>query len=174
MKHRIKTMKEKTEKTNCARILERMKIPYEAFSYPCEEFTDGLAVASLLGLPAEKVYKTLVTVGKSGQHYVFVIPVAKELDRKKSAAFVGEKAIELLPLKELFALTGYVRGGCTAVGMKKKFPTVIDISACDKEKIYVSGGRIGLQFSLSPKDLLAACDGKWALVTKEEPPIPGP
>lgn len=163
-------MKEKTEKTNCARILERMKIPYEAFSYPCEEFTDGLTAASLLGLPPEEVYKTLVTVGKSGQHYVFVIPVAQELDRKKAAACVGEKSLELLPLKELFALTGYVRGGCTAVGMKRQFPTVIDHSASARKNIYVSGGRIGLQFSLSPKDLLTACGGKWGAVTTQEPP----
>ena len=123
------------EKTNALRLLDRMKIPYEAHTYPCEEFTDGLEVAKLLGLPPHLVCKTLVTVGKSGGHYVFVLPVDEELDRKKAAMLVGEKSLEMLHVKDLLSTTGYIRGGCTALGMKKHFPTVVDESVRDKEII---------------------------------------
>lgn len=101
--------KEKREKTNALRLLDRMRIPYEAHTYPCETFTDGLEVAQQLGLDPSLVCKTLVTVGKSGGHYVFVLPVNQELDRKKAASLVGEKSLELLPVKDLLAVTGYVR-----------------------------------------------------------------
>lgn len=163
--------KEKQEKTNAVRMLERAGIPFEAIPYECPEFSDGVSVAELLGLPQEQVFKTLVTLGKSGGHYVFVLPVAAELDRKKAAAAVGEKSLELLPLKELFPLTGYVRGGCTAIGMKKRFPTVIDISAQPLAFLYVSGGRLGLQLRLSPEDLKQACAGRFAelTLTKRDP-----
>ena len=159
--------REKHEKTNAMRILDRMKLPYEPLSYPCEEFLDGMAVAKLLGQPPERVCKTLVTVGKSGGHYVFVLPVGEEIDRKKAAAAVGEKSLELLPVKELFALTGYIRGGCTALGMKKQFPTVIDASARRWETIFVSGGKRGLQLCLSPEDLRKASGGRFADLLKE-------
>ncbi len=153
--------KEKVEKTNALRLLDRMKIPYEAYTYPCEEFTDGLEVAQRLGLPAQDVCKTLVTVGKSGGHFVFVLPVTQELDRKKAASLVGEKSLEMLHVKDLLSTTGYIRGGCTALGMKKQFPTVVDQSVRDKEKIYVSGGKRGLQLCLSPQDLVKAANAMW-------------
>ena len=121
-------MAKKSEKTNALRLLDKLKIPYEAHSYPCEEFTGGEDVARQLGLDPADVCKTLVTVGKSGGHFVFVLPVTGELDRKKAAALVGEKSLEMLHVKDLLAVTGYVRGGCTALGMKKQFPTVVEQS----------------------------------------------
>ncbi|MGI6255496.1 MAG: Cys-tRNA(Pro) deacylase [Acutalibacter sp.] len=153
--------KEKLEKTNALRLLDRMKIPYEAHTYPCEEFTDGEDVAKQLGLNPDDVCKTLVTVGKSGGHYVFVLPVDRELDRKKAAAIVGEKSLEMLHVKDLLATTGYVRGGCTALGMKKQFPTVVDQSVREKEAIYVSGGKRGLQLKVAPADLVRAANAMW-------------
>lgn len=153
--------KEKLEKTNALRLLDRMKIPYEAYTYPCEEFTDGEDVAKQLGLSPEDVCKTLVTVGKSGGHYVFVLPVNRELDRKKAASLVGEKSLEMLHVKDLLATTGYVRGGCTALGMKKQFPTVVEESLREKESIYVSGGKRGLQLKLAPGDLVRAASAMW-------------
>ena len=112
-----------------------------------------MEVAQRLGLSKERVYKTLVLVGKSGQYYVAVIPVAEELDLKKAARCIHEKSCELLHLKDLTKVTGYVRGGCTALGMKKQFPTVIDASAEPLDYIYVSGGKLGIQICLAPKDL---------------------
>ena len=156
--------KEKREKTNALRLLDRMRIPYEAHTYPCETFTDGLEVAQQLGLDPSLVCKTLVTVGKSGGHYVFVLPVNQELDRKKAASLVGEKSLELVPVKDLLAVTGYVRGGCTALGMKKQLPTVVEQSLREQPVIYVSGGRRGLQLSLSPQDLVRAAGAAWGHV----------
>lgn len=156
--------KEKLEKTNALRLLDRMKIPYEAKSYPCGEFTDGLEVARLLGLEPSLVCKTLVTVGKSGGHYVFVLPVDGELDRKKAAALVGEKSLEMLHVKDLLAVTGYIRGGCTALGMKKPFPTVVEQSLRELPCIYVSGGRRGLQLKLAPADLVRAAGAAWGSI----------
>ncbi len=116
--------KEKEVKTNAMRILEREKIPFEHFSYEPEgEFVDGIETADHLGLPHDEVYKTLVAVGSDRNHYVFVLPIEKELDLKKCAKSVGVKSVELIHVKELFALTGYVRGGCTSIGMKKQFVT---------------------------------------------------
>ena len=160
--------KEKLEKTNALRLLDRKKIPYTAHTYPCEEFTDGLEVAHTLGLDPALVCKTLVTVGKSGGHYVFVLPVQGELDRKKAAALVGEKSLELLHVKDLLAVTGYIRGGCTALGMKKQFPTVVEESLRDKETIYVSGGRRGLQLALAPGDLVEAAGASWGDILQRE------
>ena len=160
--------KEKVEKTNALRILERMKIPYQAHAYPCGDFTGGEDVARQLGLDPADVCKTLVTVGKSGGHYVFVLPVNGELDRKKAAAAVGEKSLEMLPVKDLLAVTGYIRGGCTAIGMKKAFPTVLEESLRDKPFIYVSGGKRGLQLRLSPGDLAKAANARWAPVLSRE------
>ena len=160
--------KEKLEKTNALRLLDRKKIPYTAQTYPCEEFTDGLEVARTLGLDPALVCKTLVTVGKSGAHYVFVLPVQGELDRKKAAALVGEKSLELLHVKDLLAVTGYIRGGCTALVMKKQFPTVVEESLRDKETIYVSGGRRGLQLALAPGDLVEAAGAAWGDILQRE------
>lgn len=157
--------KEKEIKTNAMRILERMKISYEVLTYECEEFTDGLETADKLNLPRAQVYKTLVTTGKSKQHYVFVIPIEQEIDLKKAAKAVGEKSMEMLHLKELTPLTGYVRGGCTSIGMKKQFPTVIDASAEALDTIYVSAGKLGAQLKLAPSDLLKAANAKYEEVT---------
>lgn len=157
-------MAKKEMKTNAMRILEKMKIPYEMRTYECDEFTDGIHVADFLGISYEKVYKTLVTVGKSKTNYVFVIPVAEEIDFKKAAKIVGEKSLEMLPLKDLTAVTGYIRGGCTAIGMKKKFKTIIQEDAKKLDKIIISGGRIGLQLILSPDDLRKAAEAEYASI----------
>lgn len=148
--------KEKAVKTNAVRILDSMKIAYEMQTYECDEFVDGVTTADKLGLAHELVYKTLVTVAKSRAYYVFVIPIEAELDLKAAAKAVGEKALELLPLKELTPVTGYIRGGCTAIGMKKTFPTVLDVSAKEIPYLHVSGGKPGLQIKLSLEDYLRA------------------
>lgn len=155
-------MSKKELKTNAMRMLDRLKISYEYLTYECDEFISGVSIADQTGLPHELVYKTLVTVGKSKEHYVFVIPIEAELDLKKAAKAVKEKSIEMLPVKEITKITGYVRGGCTAVGMKKKFPTILDESAKDLEQIYVSGGKIGMQLKLKPEDLKRAADAEYA------------
>lgn len=160
-------MSKKETKTNAMRILERMGIPYEHLEYECAEFNDGSTVADLLGLDHDRVFKTLVGVGGDGQHYVFVIPVDESLDFKKCARAVGAKAVQLIHQKELLPLTGYVRGGCTAVGMKKPFPTRIDETAQLWDRIYVSGGRIGSQLLLSPEDLARAAEAEFADLTAE-------
>ncbi len=158
-------MGKKEVKTNAMRILERMGIAYEHLEYECGEFTDGSAVADLLGLDHDRVFKTLVGVGNDGRHFVFVIPVDASLDFKKCARAVGAKAVQLIPQKELFPLTGYVRGGCTAVGMKKPFPTRIDETALLWDRICVSGGRIGSQLRLAPEDLKRAAEAEFADLT---------
>ena len=149
-------------KTNAMRILDKHKIPYTVNLYECEAFIDAVTVADALGQPYESSYKTLVAVGKSGGHYVFVVPIAEELDLKAAARAVGEKAVELVHVKDIFALTGYIRGGCTPIGMKKAFPTVIHESAAGFEAVIISGGRIGAQIFLSPQDLLTVTRGKLA------------
>ena len=159
-------MSKKELKTNAMRILDRNKIPYEYQTYECNEFVDGIAVADKVGLPHELVYKTLVTTGKSGNHYVFVIPIEAELDLKKAAKAVGEKSVEMLHVKEITAVTGYVRGGCTAIGMKKQFPTVIDESAENLEYMYVSGGKLGMQIRLKPDDLKRAAKAEYGQITQ--------
>lgn len=158
-------MSKKELKTNAMRILDRNKIPYEYETYECDEFVDGITTADKIGLPHEQVYKTLVTVGKTGGHYVFVIPIAAELDLKKAAKSVGEKSVEMLHVKDITAVTDYVRGGCTAIGMKKQFPTVIDSSAQHQEYIYVSGGKIGMQIKLKPDDLKKAARAEYGEIT---------
>lgn len=156
--------KKKEMKTNAMRILEKEQIPFEAHTYECEEFIDGIQIADMLSLPYEKVYKTLVTQGNSGNYFVFVIPIARELDMKKAAASVKEKSVSMLPVKEINSVTGYIRGGCTPIGMKKQYVTVLDDSAKQQEKIIVSGGRLGFQIELSPEDLLRACHGGYGAV----------
>lgn len=144
------------------RILDRNKISYQYQTYECENFTDGIHTADRLGLPHERVYKTLVTTGKSGTHYVFVIPIEAELDLKKAARAVHEKTIEMLPVKEITNVTGYVRGGCTAIGMKKAFPTTIQETAQTLDFIYVSGGKLGMQIQIAPNDLKSVTRAQYA------------
>lgn len=158
-------MAKKESKTNAMRILEKMKIPYTHQEYECDEFTDGSDIAEKLGLDHDQVFKTLVTVGADKQNYVFVIPVDKELDLKKCARSVGVKSVSMIHMKELLPLTGYVRGGCTAIGMKKKFVTRIDTAAKMQDAIYVSGGRIGMQIKLAPEDFIKAADAEFAELT---------
>lgn len=148
--------KQKEVKTNAMRILDWMKIAYTHQSYECEEFVDGIQTADHLGLPHERVYKTLVTLGSSKQYFVFVIPIEAELDMKKAAKVVGEKSVSMIPVKDITAVTGYVRGGCTAIGMKKQYKTVISETAKELERMYVSGGKIGCQIELAPEDLCKA------------------
>ena len=160
-------MGKKEVKTNAMRILDRQKISYSYEEYECNEFMDGVSVADKLGYDHALVYKTLVTVGKSGGHYVFVIPIEAEIDFKKAAKVVGEKSLVMLPLKELTKVTGYVRGGCTAVGMKKQFPTVIQKDAESLEYMHVSAGKLGMQLKLSPKDLQKASNARFDDVIHE-------
>lgn len=159
-------MAKKELKTNAMRILDRMKIPYEYETYECDEFTDGIETADKLGYDYELVFKTLVTTGKSGEHYVFVIPIEEEIDFKKAARVVGEKSLEMLHLKELTKVTGYVRGGCTSIGMKKQFPTVIHQSAESLPYMHISGGKLGMQLKLAPTDLQKAANATFADVIR--------
>ena len=156
-------MAKKEEKTNVMRVLEQKKIAYTPHEYPADGPVDGVSVAAYLNQDPEQVFKTLVTKGAGGGYYVFDIPVAENLDLKKAAKAVGEKSIAMLPQKELLPLTGYIHGGCSPIGMKKPFPTVLHESAADCESIYVSAGKIGYQVQLSPGDLqkmlpLKCCD----------------
>ncbi len=145
----------KVKKTNAVRILESRKISHRIYTYETEDgFNDGLSVASKIFKNTDLVYKTLVTEGSGGEIYVFVIPVAAELDLKKAASAAGEKKIDMLPVKKIFDLTGYIRGGCSPVGMKKLFKTFIDSSVNNIENVIVSGGKIGLQIELSTADLI--------------------
>lgn len=164
---RFKLMPKKKEvKTNAMRLLDTLRVPYRHYSYECHEFVDARHTAEALGLPAEKMYKTLVTEGAPRQYYVFVIPIGAELSLKKAARAAGAKAVAMLPVKEITAVTGYVRGGCTALGMKKKYPTVIDSSAEALPEMVVSGGRLGCQIELDPLDLCRAADAVFADVTE--------
>ena len=153
------------EKTNVMRTLEQKKIVYTGHFYDADSSLTGTEIAEKLGEPTECVFKTLVTSGKPGKYYVFVIPVDEELDLKKCARSVGAKSVHLIPMKELFPLTGYVRGGCTAIGMKKQFPTRLEESAILFDRIYVSGGRIGSQIRLAPDDFLRAAEAEYAELT---------
>ena len=160
-------MSKKELKTNAMRMLDRMKIPYEYETYECEDFTDGIETADKLGYDHALVYKTLVTTGKSGEHYVFVIPIEADIDFKKAAKAVGEKSLEMLHLKNLTKVTGYVRGGCTAIGMKKQFPTVIQKDAEELTQMHVSGGKLGMQLKLAPADLKKAAKAQFADVIRD-------
>lgn len=146
-------MGKKEVKTNAVRILERNKVAYEFITYECDEFIDGMHTAEMTGAPVEQSYKTLVMQGKSKQYYVFVIPIAEEVDLKAAARSVSEKSVEMIHVKDLTGITGYVRGGCSPLGMKKQFPTVIDSTAEFFDDIYVSGGRIGTTIKVNPHDL---------------------
>ena len=154
--------KNKENKTNAMRILDSMKISYKTYTYECDEFVDAIKIADQLGLPYEKLYKTLVTQGHSREYYVFVIPIAEELDLKKAAKEVGEKSVAMIPVKEINGITGYIRGGCTAIGMKKQFVTRIQVDAQVLDTIIVSGGKLGMQIELKPEDLLKASKAEYA------------
>ncbi|MCI9078904.1 MAG: Cys-tRNA(Pro) deacylase [Lachnospiraceae bacterium] len=149
-------------KTNAMRILDKNKIKYELNTYNCDNFVDGKSIADMLGQDYNISFKTLVAAGKSGQYYVFVIPVAEKLDLKSAAKEAGEKNVDLLQVKDINKVTGYVRGGCTPIGMKKQYPVFVHRSAKDFENIIISGGRIGAQIFLSPDDLIKVTDGKYA------------
>ena len=144
------------EKTTVMRLLERDRAAYTAHCYAGTGAVSGPDVARVLGQDPDTVFKTLVTVGKSGGNYVFLLPVNRELDLKKAAACVGEKSVDMIPAKALLPLTGYVHGGCSPIGMKKRFPTVIDSSAEGRERILFSGGRIGYQVETTLKELRKA------------------
>ena len=143
-----------TDKTNVMRILDQKKIQYEAHFYEPDAAMSGEEIAAILNEDPEHVFKTLVTQGKSGTYFVFVVPVKEELDLKKAANAAGEKAIAMIKQKELLPLTGYVHGGCSPVGMKKPFKTFVHESASAFEKIFVSAGKVGAQIELSPQDLI--------------------
>ncbi len=159
--------KQKENKTNAMRILETMKIPFETHTYECDEFIDGIQIADMLGLPHDKVFKTLVTVGASKNYFVFVIPIAEELDMKKAARSVGEKNVAMIPVKDINQVTGYIRGGCTAIGMKKQYVTRVAEEAILQDTIIVSGGRLGMQIELKPDELLQAANAEYADLLKE-------
>ena len=159
-------MAKKLAKTNAIRLIEQQKITYDVFEYTTEdgEAVDGLTVATKIGQPVENVFKTLIATAGKGNYFVFVIPVDAELNLKTAAKIVGEKKIEMLPVKELLGLTGYVRGGCSPIGMKKLFPTFIEQVAETLEFIIVSAGKIGMQLKLAPADLVKASNGKFATI----------
>ena len=148
--------KEKIEKTNAMRILDQKKVAYKEHALGITEAVSGVEAATLLGVDESLVFKTLVTVGKSLEHYVFVVPVASELDLKKAAACVNEKNVEMVKSKDLLPLTGYVHGGCSPVGMKKFFKTTFDESAQNVDRIFFSGGRIGFQIETTLSELKKA------------------
>ena len=149
------------------RLLEQKKIPFRSYTYESEQAITGLEVAERLGQNPEQVFKTLVTTGKSDTHYVFVIPVGAGLDLRKAAKAVGEKSLEMLKQKDLLPLTGYVHGGCSPIGMKKAFRTVIDASVQQFESLIFSGGRIGLQVEPSLADLARVVRFETADVTTD-------
>ena len=159
-------MAKKIAKTNAARMLDKENISYELLHYSAEDGkVDGVSVAAKIDYSAELVYKTLVAIGASKQPYVFVVPVADELDLKKAAKAASEKKIEMAPVKDILAMTGYVRGGCSPVGMKKPFPTFVSAEAEQLPKMIVSAGKIGMQLKLAPAELVAVTNGQFAELT---------
>lgn len=148
--------KDKQIKTNAMRILDKKKISYKVNYYDCDEFIDGIHIADKLSQSYDMSFKTLVAVGKSKENYVFCLPVDKEVDLKKAAKSVGEKSVELLHVKDIKNVTGYIRGGCTPIGMKKQFRTVLHESILDYDEIIISGGALGIQLFISPKGLIDA------------------
>ena len=146
-------MKKNTEKTNVMRILDQKKIPYRTYCYVDSGVISGIDVATVLEQDPRQVFKTLVTIGNSNNHYVFLLPVHRELDLKKAAKAVGEKNVSMIRSKDLLPLTGYIHGGCSPIGMKKPFPTVIDASAAVFDTIIFSAGKIGFQVETSLEEL---------------------
>ena len=157
------------EKTNPVRILEKENIPFTLHDYSDKGVVAGIDVAESMGEDPREVFKTLVTTGKSGRFYVFVVPVTSELDLKKGAAAVGEKSVSMLPSKDLLSATGYVHGGCSPLGIKRHTVAVLDSSAEGLDRIFVSAGRIGLQMELSPKDLIGVLKPIVADITRPVP-----
>ncbi len=157
----------KEEKTNVCRVLDGKKIPYTLHTYEPDATMSGAQIAGILGEDPKKVFKTLVTQGKSGAYYVFVVPVEAELDLKKAAKACGEKAVSMIKQKELLPLTGYVHGGCSPIGMKKQFPTFVHETAAGFEKMFVSAGKVGYQIELKPDDLFNVVRCKTADIVGE-------
>ena len=155
----------KEEKTNVMRVLDGKKISYKSYSYEPDATMSGEQIAAILGEDPRKVFKTLVTQGKSGAYYVFAVPVEAELDLKKAAKVSGEKSVSMIKQKELLSLTGYVHGGCSPIGMKKRFPTFIHETAADFDKVFVSAGKVGFQIELAPKDLISVTGCTLADIT---------
>ena len=148
----------KQDKTNCMRVLESKKIAYAPHLYEADPTLTGGDIAAILGEDPSQVFKTLVTVGKPQKYYVFVVPVNEELNLKKAAAAAGEKSVCMIPQKDLLPLTGYVHGGCSPIGMKKRFPSFIHRSAAGLSRIFVSAGRVGCQVELDPADLIRVAE----------------
>ena len=155
------------KKTNAMRILESENIDFEIIEYSTKDGIGGVDVAEKLGEDKDRVFKTIVTESKEGENFVFVVPVSSELDLKKAAKASGSKKVEMIPQKKLLPLTGYVHGGCSPVGMKKEFKTFIDSSAENLDFFYVSGGKVGMQIKLNPKELVNLIDGEFADIKKE-------
>lgn len=154
------------KKTNAMRILESENIDFEIIEYSTKDGIGGVDVAEKLGEDKDRVFKTLVTESKERENFVFVVPVSSELDLKKAAKASGLKKVEMIPQKKLLPLTGYVHGGCSPVGMKKEFKTFIDSSAENLDFFYVSGGKVGMQIKLNPKELVNLIDGEFADIKK--------
>ena len=155
------------KKTNAMRILESENIDFEIIEYSTKDGISGTDVAEKLGENKDKVFKTLVTESKEGENFVFVVPVSSELDLKKAARASNSKKIEMIPQKKLLPLTGYVHGGCSPVGMKKEFKTYIDSSAENLNFFYISGGKVGMQIKLNPKELVSLLDVEFLFIKKE-------
>ena len=153
-------------KTNALRAIEAAGLPHRAITFNCDGALPGTEVAEVLGEDPDRVFKTLVTQAKSGEHYVFMVPVTCELDLKKAAAAVNEKAVGMIKAKELLPLTGYVHGGCSPIGMKSRFHTTIDETAQLYDNIFFSGGRIGCQVEMAPSDLETLIGLSYADITK--------
>lgn len=160
-------MAKKEMKTNAMRILDRYKVPYRINQYECDKFIDGVHIADLLGQSYDITFKTLVMQGRSKNYYVFVLPIDREVDLKKAAKVVGEKSLEMVHVKDINKVTGYIRGGCTPVGMKKNYPTIIHNSGEGLEEMIISGGRLGTQIFLAPEDLVKVTGGIFADIIVE-------
>ena len=157
----------KPSKTNAVRLLDQQNIDYDLFEYEVSDGQiDGVSVANKIQQPVEKVFKTLVATAGPGKVFVFLVPVAQELNLKSAAKAAGEKKIEMLAVKDLLGLTGYIRGGCSPLGMKKGYPTYIEESAKDLDTIIVSAGKIGMQIHLKPSDLLSCTHGVFVSLTR--------
>lgn len=161
-------MAKNNDKTNVCRVLDSKKIEYKLHTYEADPTLTGEDIAGILGEDADKVFKTLVTQGKTGTYYVFVVPVKCELDLKKAASAAGEKAVSMIKQKELLPLTGYVHGGCSPIGMKKPFKTFIHETAPGYDTIFVSAGKVGFQIELAPGDLAAVAGCKPADIVSEQ------
>ena len=165
--------KDKERKTNALREVEAAGLAHRFVMFECEEALSGVEVAARLGEDPDRVFKTLVTEAKSGAHYVFMIPVACELDLKKAASAVDEKAIAMIKARDLLPLTGYVHGGCSPIGMKKPFQTFLHETAANYEHIFVSAGKLGFQIELSPTDLMEVIKGETADIVLDPRDCPG-